>query len=514
MKLKRINLKKFNLKNIFIGKAGITRKLFIITTLMFAVFILGTLIIQSLFFERLYVSKKKGDLHEYVEKFKADYNKSASEEQALQIIDEYELTYNMKILILDKNYILKGGTQISSKSRNDGFKVRELTDFVRQLTTQYDNQQVLSLGNSNKIYLINNKQAGTKAIVGISSNIQKQEIIFASSSLQPVNEALSVIEKIYLYFSIGAILFTILLAFIYSKMIAKPLLKINKVATKMAQLDFTEKCDVESDDEIGNVAASLNFLSENLHDALTSLRGANEQLEKDIEKERNLEKMRKEFVASVSHELKTPISLIDGYAVGLKDEIFEDADKDYYLDIIIDESKKMSNLVSDMLDLSHLESGLFKLSKEEFNITELINFTLRKYKGNMEERNIKLETSLIDDILVDADWDRMEQVLTNFITNAIKNVEDNGTIYVNMIEENGFISIEVENTGSSIPEDDLPKVWDKFYKLDKSRNRKLGGTGIGLSIVKNILNLHGYAFGALNTEIGVKFYFRIPKYLQ
>ncbi|SQB92893.1 sensor histidine kinase [Clostridium tetanomorphum] len=200
------------------------------------------------------------------------------------------------------------------------------------------------------------------------------------ASLQPIDEAVSVIEELYKYFSIGAVFFIVILAFIYSNMITKPLIEINKVATKMAKLDFSEKCNVKSEDEIGNMASSLNFLSENLNEALTSLKEANVKLEEDIEKERKMEKARREFVAAVSHELKTPISLIDGYAMALKDNIFGEEEKDYYLDIIIDEGRKMGSLVNDMLDLSNLESGSFKLTREEFDICNLIKFTLKKYK--------------------------------------------------------------------------------------------------------------------------------------
>jgi signal transduction histidine kinase len=294
-------------------------------------------------------------------------------------------------------------------------------------------------------------------------------------------------------------------------MITKPLIRINKTATKMANLDFTEKCEVSSEDEIGSLSASLNFLSDKLHSALSSLRQANAKLEEDILKERNLEKMRKEFVAAVSHELKTPISLIDGYAVGLKDDIFEDKDKDYYIDIIIDEARKMGHLVSDMLDLSQLESGVFKLKRENFDLVELIKATARKYENLAYEKAVDITLELFDSFTINGDYNKLEQVLTNFITNALRHVEDSGHIAIRMQSKDKETLIEVENTGSHIAFEELEKIWDKFYKVDKSRNRKLGGTGIGLSIVKNILTLHGFSFGASNIEHGVKFFFGIPK---
>jgi signal transduction histidine kinase len=497
---------KFKFNNKFKDNLSITKKLFIITALFFAIFVGSTLIIQSLFFEKIYIGKKKSDLKNYIESFRADRNKAKDNTAILEAIGEHEANNNIKIIIIDS---INRAIANPSRYRIDGTKTRDLTNFIR-LWGEQPGRAALE-DNKTLVYSYTNGETNTTNIVAINYNSDKTEIIFALSSLQPVNEAVSIIEKLYLYFAIAAVLFTVILALIYSNMIAKPLVKINKIATKMAQLDFSEKCEINNEDEIGNVASSLNFLSENLDTALTSLQQANTKLNADIEKERRLERMRKEFVAAVSHELKTPISLIDGYAVGLKDNIFEGEDKDYYLDIIIDEAEKMGNLVSDMLDLSYLESGSFKLSPQEFNITELIQRTLKKYETLIVERKVELQTNLFDELNVFADWSRLEQVFTNFITNAIRHVNEEGSICVNMIEHNDLVSIEVENSGSHISEEDLTKIWDKFYKIDKARTRKLGGTGIGLSIVKNILAHHGYSFGAENTDKGVKFYFCVPK---
>jgi two-component system, OmpR family, sensor histidine kinase VanS len=493
-----------------IKRMNITKKLFIITALVFSIFIIGTLIIQSLFFESLYISKKKSDLRNNIEKFKVDYNKNFVNDNIANIIGEYEENYDIKIVIMDKSGSLKFITQLY-KGRVETTRIRELTDFVKMW--REDPINIMSIGKQNKPAIIstNRRDVSERKLISILPNNEKGEIIFAVSSMQPVNEAVSVIKQLYVYFFIGAILLVILLSHIYSYMIAKPLININKTATKMANLDFSEKCMVMSNDEIGNVASSLNFLSENLDNALTSLREANTRLEEDIDKERKLEKMRKEFIASVSHELKTPVTLISGYAMGLKDDIFEKEEKDFYLNVITDEAEKMGNLVSDMLDLSQMESGNFKLRREEFIVTDLLEFTIKKYTGLAGEKSVDIETKMIDNIKVYADWNRIEQVITNFITNALRHVNKGGSLKISMIDKGEEISIEFENTGNQIDEEELPKIWDKFYKIDKSRNRKLGGTGIGLSIVKNILMLHKYPFGVENTSKGVKFYFTVPK---
>jgi len=349
------------------------------------------------------------------------------------------------------------------------------------------------------------------SVAGILYDEKKDETVYAFSSLQPVNEAVQVIKEFYLYFYIGALITILLLSFVYSNMIAKPLIKITKAASKMAKLDFTEKCEVSSEDEIGALATSLNLLSENLNVALTSLKDANIKLEQDIEKEKKLTEMRKDFVAAVSHELKTPITLIEGYTLALNDDVLEGAEKQYFIDVIMDESKKMNSLVSDMLDLSQLESGNFKLTKEDFFLNELLKSVTKKFSSILKEKKIELEINYIQNIKVNADWNRIEQVMTNYMTNAIRHTKDGGFITVTMINIEDAICVEVENSGNKIEISETNKIWDNFYKIDKSRTRMLGGTGLGLSIVKNIMLLHGGSYGVENTEIGVKFYFILNK---
>jgi len=487
-------------------KASIARKLLIVTMIIFAVFIGSTLLVQSLFFEKFYINKKKNDMINNIDKFKADYLKIYDSNGFNDLIEEYSENAGVKIAIIDPHGNIKFMSRMT-KGRFDITNSRELAGYIRKWIANSDNRSYIKQQSVTMTTMLEISKGREKVLIGVSPVNEKNEIIFCLASLQPVNEAASVIEQLYLYFSIGALFFSTILAFFYSNLVTKPLVSINKAATKMAHLDFSEKCNIGSQDEIGNVAASLNFLSENLDHALTSLRAANAKLEEDIKKERNLENMRKEFIASVSHELKTPLSLIDGYATGLKDDVFVGKERDYYLDIIVDEARKMGRLVSDMLDLSQLESGSFKLTREEFVLTDLIRFTFKKYETLIEEKPAALVVDLIENVRIYADWNRMEQVITNFITNALRHVNENGTITVRMVNKECKVSVEIENTGSSIPENEIEKIWDKFYKVDKSGSKKLSGTGIGLSIVKKILLLHEYPFGVENTENGVKFYF-------
>lgn len=492
------------------NKKSITRKLFAITSIVFVVFITTNLIVQSAFFEQFYIKWKRDNLEHNLIKFKSQYALLEKDEDASSLINSFEEDNNYKIIIRDSLGNLKYLTRTFDE-RKDSMKVRIMHQIMSDEIEHRGGIAKFKEEGKPLIFVTKKIREIPVSIAGILYDEKKDETVYAFSSLQPVNEAVQVIKEFYFYFYIGAIIIILLLSLIYSNMIAKPLIKITKTASKMANLNFDEKCVVKSEDEIGALATSLNLLSENLNVALTSLKDANMQLEKDIEKEKKLTEMRKDFVAAVSHELKTPITLIEGYTQALNDDICEGEEKQYFIDVIMDESKKMNNLVSDMLDLSQLESGNFKLVQEEFFINELVKPVTKKFSSLLKEKNIKFELNLIQNIKVNADWNRIEQVLTNYMTNAIRHTDEGGAISVIMVNKDDTICVEVENSGSKIDDDEINKIWDNFYKIDKSRTRKLGGTGLGLSIVKNIMVLHGGSCGVENTIRGVKFYFILKK---
>jgi len=492
------------------SKKSITKKLFAITTIVFVVFITTNLIVQSAFFEQFYIKWKKDNLERNLVKFKSEYSLLTKSEDEIDLISTFEENNSYKIIIRDSLGNLKYLTQTADE-RKDSLRARVINQIMSSEIENIGGLTKFKKEETPLVFITQSNPDMSTSVAGMSYDENKNEIVYAFSSLQPVNEAVQVIKEFYLYFYIGALIVIVFLSFIYSNMIAKPLIKITNTAAKMAKLNFSEKCEIKSDDEIGALAASLNLLSENLNESLTSLKDANSQLEKDIEKEKKLTEMRKDFVASVSHELKTPITLIEGYTLALNDDVLEGEEKQYFIDVIMDESRKMNNLVSDMLNLSQLESGNFNLIKEEFFLDELVKPVTKKYSSLLSEKNIKLELNLIDNIKVNADWTRIEQVLTNYMTNAIRHTYEGGFITVTMVDKEDSIYVEVENSGGGIDPDETSKIWDNFYKIDKSRTRKLGGTGLGLSIVKNIVLLHGGSCGVENTKEGVKFYFTLTK---
>ncbi len=321
-------------------------------------------------------------------------------------------------------------------------------------------------------------------------------------SLQPINEVLAIINKFQVYILLLTIVIIGVSAYFISKLIAKPIIKISQAASSIAELDFDVVCDEKRSDEIGVLAKNLNYLSSSLKDKIDNLNDVNETLEGEIEFERKQELIRKEFVANVSHELKTPLGVISSYSEGIKDGISKE-NEHLYLDVIIKEVDKMNDLIIDMLELSNLETHQ-KVSLEEISLGRLIRNNLRPFDVEIKDRGIELHLEL-DECLVDIDIKKAELLFTNLISNAFRYVDDKKIIKISLIKKVSNTVFKIENSCSQLSEENLEKLFDRFYRVEQSRSRSFGGNGLGLSIVKNILEIHGYNFSVKNTDLGICF---------
>lgn len=326
--------------------------------------------------------------------------------------------------------------------------------------------------------------------------------LFAMTSLQPVNEAVGIIKDYYVYIIIVALLLVLLASFYYSRQIARPLLRINRTTRQMANLDFSEKIPITTKDEIGDLSGNINELSERLHSHIL-------QLEQDIEKEKQLEHTRKEFIAGVSHELKTPLSVIQSCLDILSDGVASHK-REHYFAAMGDEVSRMNVLIADMLELAKYESGTYKMDTGSFYIDVVIKRVCAKLTPDFAARQLLLHTSLIP-AEVEGNERRIEQVIVNFLTNALFYTPEHESIFITTSEEKDTIRIYIENKGAHIPDEQLEKIWDRFYRGDTSRHRSTGGTGLGLAISKKILEMHGVPYGVNNTSDGVMFYFQLNK---
>ena len=310
-----------------------------------------------------------------------------------------------------------------------------------------------------------------------------------------------------------AVVVALLIIFIYSGRFTRPLIKMSEITNRMAKLDFSRKVKTKQNDEIGKLGNSINNLSDSLNDALVDLNEKNKRLLDEVEQEKKLDRIRKSFVSNVSHELKTPISIIQGYAEGLKLMTGEGSpdSASEYCDIIMNETEKMNELVLQLLELSSLESGGNQLNREDFNINEFISGYFNGIKIVLGEKQIKYETDINPDFVGNADRVKLNMVLNNYVSNAISHIDGERIIRVSAEEIGDVYRIYVFNTGEHIRSEDIENIWQSFYRADKSRSRSQGRFGLGLSIVSAICNLHETDFGVENVENGVRFYFDIKK---
>ena len=332
--------------------------------------------------------------------------------------------------------------------------------------------------------------------------------------IAPIEESVRISNNTLIVIGIATVIISAFVASLISKRFTSPILQLNDITKKMAKLDFEQKYRInDSDDEINELGKNINTMSDKLESTIKQLRETNSELEKDIEEKSKIDEMRKQFISDVSHELKTPIALIQGYAEGLIENVNnDDESRKFYAEVILDESNKMDVLVKQLLELMKLEYGKRKFNDEEFDVVELINEVIRKCNVMLEENQIQVVFDEKKPIYAYEDDFYVEQVVTNYFTNAIKHAKEvNGKKQIKITIQNvkNKIRVSVFNTGDKIPEEDLTRVWGRFYKIDDSRNRENSGSGIGLSIVKAIQNNYQNEYGVQNLSNGVEFYFDI-----
>ena len=330
------------------------------------------------------------------------------------------------------------------------------------------------------------------------------------SPLESIRESADMTNRFLVYIGSVLILIAGVCVWYFSKKLTDPIQELAVLSDKMADLDFEAKYTSGGENEIGELGANFNRMSEKLESTISELKRANNRLLKDIEKKEKLEQMRNDFLGNVSHELKTPIALIQGYAEGLKDGITEDPENmEFYCDVIIDESAKMNQMVKNLLALNQLEFGDDDLVFERFDLTAVIRGVLQSMEILAQQDQIRVIFRQQDSVYVWADEFKTEQVVRNYVSNAFHHTAGDKAVEVKMNRNGKSIRVSVFNTGSPIPEKDLPHIWEKFYKVDKAHTREYGGNGIGLSIVKAIMESFHQGYGVRNYDNGVEFWFEL-----
>lgn len=334
--------------------------------------------------------------------------------------------------------------------------------------------------------------------------------VFVRSGQESIEEAVDISNRFLFFLGSCVMAIAAFVSYLFSRRFTRPVLELAQIASKMSELDFETKYAVDGEDEIAVLGNSINSLSEKLEYTISELKSANIELQNDIERKTQMDEVRKEFLSNVTHELKTPIALIQGYAEGLKDNINEDPEsREFYCEVIIDEAMKMNKMVKKLLSLNQLEVGTAQPEIERFDLVPLVRSILASTEILFQQKQVILNLNTDESVYVWADEYMMEEVFTNFISNAINHVSGRMQINVSLQREGDKVRLSVFNTGDAIPQEALSQVWVKFYKVDKARTREYGGSGIGLSIVKAIMELHRQNYGVLNRDDGVEFWIEL-----
>lgn len=491
-------------------KFNITKKVFLFSIL--PIFLLFVLLISSqyLFFNDFYINEKNKLLRSNVIKLKEyidDY--TFNDRKIKSLIYKFQENYNVKVAILNSD----GTIQISMTPHDDDI-IKEYAIINKAITywLNSDNYYKVIFSKEISSYEFSTGSQEHYSVISAPLDSDNPKILFVVSTLQPVDEANWILKKYYFYFILASFIIIIMVAVFLSRLLTKPLIQLNKTAGEMSNLNFDAHCTVNSKDELGELGGSLNTLSAKLDTTLKELTEANKKLQLDIEKERELEKMRREFIGDISHELKTPISIVRGYAEALNDGVVDEEDTQFYTQTIIEEMESLNFLVKDMLNLSRLENDPYCIAKQDIELIPYIKNLSRKYEKHLKNHNFTLNISSsaeAADDKVSIDSKRIEEVLNNFIANAERYTHFGNKISLNVHYLGDVFKIAVYNDGENIPDDSLEKIWDKFYRTDKSRTKSSGGSGLGLAISKKILLHHDSDFGINNTPSGVVFYFTL-----
>ena len=347
----------------------------------------------------------------------------------------------------------------------------------------------------------------------LTGTLSDGNLVMIRYAMENMKVALGVVDRTLIIIGLLALLLAFLLTEIIARRITQPIVELTDISKKMSELDFDVKYRTrDSRTEIDILGEHMNTMSSSLENALDELQEANKELKQDIEIKEKNEEMRKEFLSNVSHELKTPIALIQGYAEGLSEGMADDPEsRAYYCEVIVDESQKMNKMVQQLLSLNELEYGVNSVEVTEFNISELIRSLVNASKILIENAGIKLSFEMGEDVIVNSDEYLVEVVFSNFLSNAIHYCKNENVIKVSQVEKDDTVLISVYNSGDTILEEDIERLWDKFYKIDKARTREYGGSGVGLSIVKAALETLNGKYGVYNLDNGVTFWFEIYK---
>ncbi len=489
-------------------RRSIKRQIAFIFIGLVTVITLISVFINNQFLQYFYILDKQSALiqvYEKMEHVRGDYTLEKMEEEMGESVENGNITF----IILAKENL--GAVRVAytySDQQTEEMR-QQLREYVRSGGKL--NGTMLKESEKYQIWSARNNMSGDEYIEmwGVLSDGNR---FLIRSPLDSIRENAKLSNRFFFESALILMPLGSIFIWIFAKRIANPILELAELSQRMADLDFEAKYTSGGQNEIGILGENFNIMSDKLKQAVSELKRANYELQKDIEKKDKIESMRTEFIGNVSHELKTPIALIQGYAEGLREDILNSPeDRVFYCDVIVDEAKKMNRMVQNLLTLNQLEFGEEEVTFERFDVIELICGVVQSCEILIQQKGAELRLNSKGPVFVWADEWKVEQVIRNYLSNALNHLENENIIDIRVVTdlEKGTARISVFNTGRKIPEEDIAEIWTKFYKVDKARTREYGGNGIGLSIVKAIMESFQKDYGVKNYNNGVMFWFEL-----
>ncbi len=476
-------------------------------TVIFVSLMAGTILlcwfVNNTFLERYYIRNKQDVLLSVYGNLQQAVSKDMLDSDSFDLMMQRNCEkYNLSMLVVDAN------SRTVKISGND-------SDFMRNQLLQHvfrgsgEESEIMEETERYTVWRVADQQTGMEYIEiwGILNN---QDFFLIRTALEGIQDSVRIANRFLAYVGIAAAIASGIIIWLVSRRITRPILQLTDISQRMSHLDFTARYEGKTRNEISLLGENINKLSDTLEKTISELKTANNELTRDIQKKTKIDEMRREFLANVSHELKTPIALIQGYAEGLQEGMGEDPEsRQYYCDVIVDEAARMNEMVKKLLTLNQLEFGSEPVTMERFDIMALLENYLQSARILLEQNGIRLSFRPGPPLYVWGDEFMAEEVFTNYFTNAVHYCRKEKRIVITVGRQDGHARICVFNTGEPIPEEALPHLWEKFYKVDKARTREYGGSGVGLSIVKAVMEAMNQKYGVSNREDGVVFWFEL-----
>lgn len=484
-------------------KYSLKRHFVVIFISLVAGTILLCLLLNSTLLERYYTENKIKALIQAYESI----NEAANAGDIISDTFDIELQkicgkYNINVLVVDSD-----SKTIKTSLSDPNYVIRHL---LNNIIVGVDEEDILRETEGYKMQIVTDARTQTEYIE-MWGVLDTGYLFMIRSALEGIRESVAIANRFLAYVGAVAIAVSMVLVLWLSNRVTKPILELADISERMKHLDFNAKYTGKDKTEIAVLGSNINELSETLEKTISELKTANNELLKDIERKEQIDEMRKDFLSNVSHELKTPIALIQGYAEGLQEGINDDAEsREFYCDVIMDEASKMNTMVKSLLTLNQLEFGNELVNMQRFDISALIRNYIASSDILIKQKGVQVRMEECGEVYVWGDEFRVEEVFMNYFTNAMNYVQGENIIDIKISrDERQRVKISVFNTGNPIPEESVEHIWEKFYKVDKARTREYGGSGIGLSIVKVIMESMNQEYGVVNHDDGVEFWFTL-----